>query len=139
MRLGRFDEAEAHYRRALTMRPDFAAVWVSLGCLLREQGRLLWARVAQERAVELRPDLIAGWINLALLEREQGRTDEAAVHLRRAFALNPDQVETLVAWCQFRVAEHDLAGAWGWIRWALVRDPENSEAVNMNGILLRTC
>ena len=53
-----------------------------------------------------------------------------------AFALNPDQVETLVAWCQFRAAEQDLAGAWAWLRWALVRDPDNAEAVNMHGILL---
>jgi tetratricopeptide (TPR) repeat protein len=137
-RLGRLDEAETRYRRALTMRPDFAAVWVSLGCLLREQGREVWAAAALKRAVELRPDLIGGWINLALLEREQGRPSEAEAHLRRAFALNPDQVETLVAWCQFRAAEQDLAGAWSWLRWALARDANNSEAVNMNGILLHT-
>jgi hypothetical protein len=86
----------------------------------------------------LRPDLIAGWINLALLEREQGRPSEAEAHLRRAFALNPDQVETLLAWCQFRAAEKDLSGAWSWLRWALTRDPDNSEAVNMRGILLHT-
>jgi Tfp pilus assembly protein PilF len=122
----------------LTIRPDFAAVWVSLGCLLREQGREVWAAAALKRAVELRPDLIAGWINLALLEREQGRPCEAEAHLRRAFAMNPDQVETLVAWCQFRAAERDLAGAWSWLQWALARDAGNAEAVNMNGILLHT-
>jgi len=137
-RLGRTGEAETRYRWALTVRPDFAAVWVSLGCLLREQGRELWAAAALQRAVELRPDMIAGWINLALLEREQGQPSEAETHLRRAFALNPDQVETLVAWCQFRAAEHDLAGAWAWLGWALARDPGNSEAVNMHGILLHT-
>ena len=32
--------------------------------------------------------------------------------------------------------EKDLAGAWGWLRWALARDPEHAEAVNMQGILL---
>ena len=137
-RLGRTQEAEIRYRRALTVRPDFAAVWVSLGCLLREEGREVWADVALRRAVELRPDLIAGWINLALLKREQGRTDEAEAHLRRAFALNPGQVETLVAWCQFRAAERDLAGAWAWLRWALARDENNAEAANMRGILLHT-
>jgi Flp pilus assembly protein TadD len=86
----------------------------------------------------LRPDLIAGWINLALLRREQGRTDEAEAHLRRAFALNPGQLETLVAWCQFRAGEGDLPGAWAWLRWALARDPSNAEAANMEGILLHT-
>ncbi len=137
-RLGRASEAELRYRRALTMRPDFAAVWVSLGCLLREDGREVYAEAALKRAVELRPDLIAGWINLALLEREISRPVEAEQHLRKAFELNPNQVETLVAWCQFRVAEHDLAGAWSWLRWALARDADNAEAVNMQGILLHT-
>ena len=41
-----------------------------------------------------------------------------------------------MAWCQFRAAEGDLAGAWGWLRWALARDPSHAEAVNMHGILL---
>jgi hypothetical protein len=52
--------------------------------------------------------------------------------------LNPNQVETLVAWCQFRAAEQDPAGAWGWLRWALARNPDFDEAVNMHGILLHT-
>ena len=78
----------------------------------------------------------AGWVNLAILERERRRPAEAEAHLRKAFALNPEQVETLVAWCQFRSAESDLAGAWQWLRWALAREPDHAEAVNMHGILL---
>jgi len=135
-RMGKPKEAEARYRRALTLRPDFAASWVNLGSLLREQGREVYAEAALLRAVELRPDLVSGWVNLAILERERRRPAEAEAYLRKAFDLNPQQVETLVAWCQFRAAEHDPAGAWQWLRWALAREPDNSEAVNMNGILL---
>ncbi len=135
-RLGRHKEAERRYRRALVLRPDFAAAWMNLGSLLRDQGREAYAEAALLRAVELRPDLIAGWVNLALLERECRRPAEAEAYLRKAFALNPEQVETLIAWCQFRAAEKDLPGAWGWLRWALSRDPDRAEAVNMHGILL---
>jgi tetratricopeptide (TPR) repeat protein len=135
-RLGRHQEAETRYRRALTVRPDFAAAWVSLGCLLRDRGQDRWASAALHRAVQLRPDLIAGWINLAILDREQRRPELAEEHLRKAFALNPTQVETLIAWCQFRAAQKDLPGAWSWLRWARLRDPSNAEAVNMHGILL---
>jgi tetratricopeptide (TPR) repeat protein len=134
-RLGRQKEAEIRYRRALVARPDFAAAWMNLGSLLREQGREVFAEAALERAVQLRPDLIAGWLNFAILERERRRPEEAEKHLRKAFALHPGQVETLVAWCQLRLAERDLAGAWEWLRWALDREPDNSEAVNMQGIL----
>ena len=135
-RMGRPKEAEKRYRRALVLRQDFAAAWVNLGCLLREQGREVYAEAALLRAVELRPDLISGWLNLAILERERGCTVEAEAHLRQAFSLNPEQVEMHVAWCQFRAAEGDMAGAWRWLDWALAREPENAESVNMRGILL---
>jgi tetratricopeptide (TPR) repeat protein len=137
-RLGRVKEAETRYRRALVERPDFAAAWMNLGHLLREQGREAYAEAALKRAVELRPDLVAGWINLAILERERRRPAQAEAHLRKAFQMNPEQVETHIAWCQFRAAEKDLSGAWGWLRWTLARDPDQPEAVNMRGILLHT-
>jgi tetratricopeptide (TPR) repeat protein len=135
-RLGRTREAEKRYRRALTMRPDFAAAWVNLGSLLRDEGRDAGAEAALLRALELRPDLISGWLNLALLERNRKRPEAAEAHLRRALALNPNQVETLVAWCQFRAAERDVAGARQWMRWALARNTEFDEAVNLHGIVL---
>jgi tetratricopeptide (TPR) repeat protein len=135
-RLGRQKEAETRYRRALAARPDFAAAWINLGSLLREQGKDLFAEAALRRAVELRPDLVSAWVNLAVLERERCRPEVAETYLHKAFALNPSQVETLVAWCQLRVAERDFAGAWGWLRWALARNPDFDEAVNLHGILL---
>jgi tetratricopeptide (TPR) repeat protein len=135
-RLGRPQEAERRYRRALSLRPDFAAAWMNLGCLLRDQGRELYAKAALVRAVELRPDLISGWINLALLERDLRNFEKAEAHLRKAFELNPDAVETHVAWAQFCTSRQDRAGAWGWLRWALARNPNQDEAVNCWGILL---
>ncbi len=135
-RLGRTKEAEANYRRAITLRPDFAAAWINLGGLLREQGSDVYAELALRRAVGLRQDLVSGWVNLAMLERERKRPAKAEAYLRKAFELNPRQVETLVAWCQFRAAERDLTGAWEWLRWALARNPDHDEAVNMMGILL---
>jgi len=135
-RLGRTKEAETRYRRAVAARPDFAAAWINLGSLLREQGQDIFAEAALRHATGLRPDLVSGWVNLAVLERERCRPEIAEGHLHKAFALNPSQVETLAAWCQLRVAERDLAGAWGWLRWALALNPDFDEAVNLHGILL---
>jgi tetratricopeptide (TPR) repeat protein len=135
-RLGRSKQAEQRYRRALHSRPDFAAAWLNLGCLQREMGKDIFAEAALKRALELRPDLANAWINLGLLERDRQHPEKAGEYLRRAFALNPDQVDTMVAWCQFRAAEGDVAGAWAWLRWALLRNPDHEEALNMQGILL---
>jgi tetratricopeptide (TPR) repeat protein len=135
-RIGRANEAELRYRRAIAARPDFAAAWMNLGNLLRERGRELHAEAALQRAVALRPALVPGWLNLALLERQRNRTAEAEAYLRRALELDPENVETLVAWCQFRLAGCDLAGAWNWLEKALARNPRHAEAANMRGILL---
>jgi len=135
-RLGKPKEAEARYRRALVLRPNFAAAWLNLGNLMREQGREIYAEAALLRALELRPDLIGAWVNLGLLERDRHRPEKTEEHLKRAFALDPGRVDTHLAWCQFRCAEKDMAGAWGWLRWAIAHEPLNPEAFNMTGILL---
>ena len=136
VRMGREKEAERRYRRALMLRPDFASAWMNLGVLLREQGSDISAEAALRRAVELRPDLISGWVNLALVERDRDGMEAAEKCLRKAFALNLEQVETQIAWCQFCAKRGDRGGAWGWLRWALARDAEHAEALNMRGILL---
>ncbi len=141
-RLDRPEEAERRYRRAIALRPDFAAAWMNFGCLLREQGRELCAEAALRRSVELRPDLVSGWINLALLKREMGRMDEAEGHLKRAEAIDAErpeiQISTQIAWVQFYVARRELGSAWEWLQKALAREPENPEAANMHGILLHS-
>lgn len=135
-RQGRPLDAERRYRRAVMLRPDFAAAWMNLGCLLRDRGRTLYAEAALRRAITLRPEMVAAWINLALLERECGRMTDAEKHLRAALEIGPEQAATHIAWAQFCASEQDYAGAWGWLRGALAREPENDEALNMRGILM---
>lgn len=136
MRLGRHREAEHRYRRAIHYRPDFAAAWLNLGCLLRDQGREIYAEEALKRALELRPDMVNAWINLALIERERKHPEKAEELLRKALDLRPDEADVHVAWAQFRQGEGDVAGAWSWLRWALLRNPGHQEGWNTLGILL---
>ncbi len=117
VRLGRQKEAERRYRRAVTLQPDLAAAWINLGSLLREQGREFLPKRRFCAGWNCGPDLVSGWVNLAVLERERKQLPKAEAYLHKAFALNPEHMETLLAWCQLRVAERDMAGAWGWLRW----------------------
>jgi tetratricopeptide (TPR) repeat protein len=135
-RMGRVKEAERRYRRALVLRPDFAAAWMNLGALLREEGKDIYAEAAFRRAVALRPDLVAGWVNLALVERDHDRMEAAETCLRKALELNPEQVEAQISWCQLCSKRGDRAGAWGWLKGALAREPAHPEALNMKGILM---
>lgn len=135
-RMGRKKEAIQRYRRAVRRKPDFASAWMNLGCLLHDEGQDLLAETSLLQAVELRPDMINGWLNLALLERDRKQPEKAEEYLRKAFALDPNFVDTAVTWCQLRSTEEDTAGAWSWLRWAMLRESDHAEAWNMQGILL---
>jgi tetratricopeptide (TPR) repeat protein len=135
-RMRQLDRAERRYRKALQMNPLLAAPWINLGNILRETGREQEAEIALRRGLQLKPDSVAGWNNLSLLQRERRQYRETEQSLRKSLALKASNVETLIHWCQFRIAENDLSGAWGWLRWALAADPKHAECENMRGILL---
>lgn len=86
--LGRLEEAEEHLRRAVRMRPGFAAAWVNLGGVLMRQGRAGEAESANKRAIEIDPDLTAGYLNLGLIHLDRGEWEEAARIYEQALSLN---------------------------------------------------
>ena len=57
LQTGRVEEGLEHARRAVELRPGFAAAWDTLGVTLARAGRSDEAREAFERALELNPEL----------------------------------------------------------------------------------
>ncbi len=91
---GRLDDAEAHYRRAIAFRPDYAPAYNNLGVTQRVQGRIDEAiRTYQDGLGHLSdyPDL---HYNLANALIAQGRYDVAIEHLNRALAAAPPSAAT---------------------------------------------
>ena len=86
----RLPEAEASYRRALELKPDYASAHGNLGALLVEAMRLPEAEVSLRRALELKPDYSEAHNNLGSLLLQTKRLSEAEVSLRRAMELKPD-------------------------------------------------
>ena len=62
---GRFDDAIEHYRRAITIRPDYAPAYNNMGAALRATGQVPEAIASYERALVLRPDYPEAHYNLA--------------------------------------------------------------------------
>jgi tetratricopeptide (TPR) repeat protein len=83
-RTGRTEEALEHYRRCLTVHPDFAAAHMNLGVLLHREGRSLEALEHLRRAVEADPGSAQARMNLGIVLERLGRDREAAVHFREA-------------------------------------------------------
>jgi O-antigen ligase len=74
----RYVEAEAAYRRALALAPNFAAVHTALGLVLERQGRLQEGLAELERAVALDATDGIAYGHLADLYAVLGREDDAA-------------------------------------------------------------
>jgi tetratricopeptide (TPR) repeat protein len=89
----RLDEAAAHYRRAIALRPDYATPYSNLGTALRAQGRLDDAVAMYERAIALQPDFPDAHYNLANALTDQGKAGMAIEHFRIALRVIPGSAE----------------------------------------------
>jgi tetratricopeptide (TPR) repeat protein len=90
---GSLEEAAAHYRRAIAIRPDYAPAHNNIGVVLRAQGRLDEAIAQYEQALRLRADYPNAHYNLANALLVQGKHDAAIAHFRAALESTPGSVE----------------------------------------------
>ncbi len=86
--LGRLDEAEACYRRALRIDPHNANVLSNLGITLGDLGRLDEAEACYRRALKIKPAIAEVHINLGKILGDSGRLAEAEACYRRALKIN---------------------------------------------------
>ncbi len=92
-RLGRFDDAEQAYRRAIVLNPNNTWTWHNLGNLLHHRlNRLDEAVQAYRQAIEIDPTAACSWYSLgALLHQHLRRFDEAEQAYLHAIKIDPDE------------------------------------------------
>ncbi len=86
--------AEAAYRQATLLKPDYAEAQYNRGLMLRELKCNDEALAAQKRAVELRPNYAEALTQIGALLNDLGKPEEALRSLESAVALNPRHFET---------------------------------------------
>jgi tetratricopeptide (TPR) repeat protein len=84
-----YDEAIAHYRKALKLQPNSALAHDLLGIALFKKGRLDDAIASLRKAVKLEPKFALAHNRLGDVLRLRGKLDEAGAHLREAITLAP--------------------------------------------------
>ncbi|NEX64533.1 tetratricopeptide repeat protein [Noviherbaspirillum galbum] len=87
--LGRLDEAEAHWTRALQVDPDHALIHNNLGILYQKTGRPAQAETAFRHALARRPDYSEASFNFGALWQDLKNLDEAEHWYRNAVAIRP--------------------------------------------------
>jgi tetratricopeptide (TPR) repeat protein len=134
----RFDEAIAHYERAVALRPDYAPAYTNMGAALRSKGRVADAVAAHEKAIAIQPDNPDAHFNLANALLDLNRPQEAAEHFRRAGRQSPGaNVENNLGIAL--AAEGKLAEAVAAFRRAVAAEPGSARAHrNLGDALIST-
>jgi len=88
-------EAEAEFRAAIALEPDYAGAHYNLGNIwMRTPGRLNDAVSQYEEALRLEPGYVAAHNNLGhALEKLPGRLNDAIIQFKAALRLKPDDAE----------------------------------------------
>lgn len=125
---GHHVEAEAAARRALALDSRVTAVWVNLGIILQESGKLEESLHCLTRVCQLMPDSPEAHNNLANTYRRLGRLNEARTEYEAALALNPSYSEAHanLAHLLNELGEH--AAALAAVRRAIDLNPRNADA-----------
>ena len=87
--LGRLNDAEASYQKAIALKTDYAEAHYNLGITLQRLGRLDDAEVSHKKAIALKPNYAEAQNNLGNTLQEQGRLDEAEASYKQAIELKP--------------------------------------------------
>jgi tetratricopeptide (TPR) repeat protein len=105
--LKRHDEAEACYRRAIELDPNFGLAHYALATRLRLAGHMEAAVESYRKAVSLTPTQPLMWNDLGRTLRALGRFEEATAAFREALAADPDFSDAYrnLATCQQLVAD----------------------------------
>jgi hypothetical protein len=89
MEAGDLTRAEACFREAVKIAPDFAEAYANLGYILDRQGATKTAEDCYRRSIALNPACSKTHLNLGALFADQKRFNEAEVAYKQAIALDP--------------------------------------------------
>ena len=98
--LGRYHEAEQHFRIAIGIKPDYADAHGNLGALQRNKSELKQSEHSLRLALKLNPNFVDARINLGLTLAYSGRLREARACFTKVLKRAPRHVHALYGMAQ---------------------------------------
>ncbi len=126
--VGDFVAADAGYRKALELRPNDAAAWLSLGFSLVRQSRLNEAAEAYARSESLDPLDDSGLYNIGALRMLTGHFEEGLATFEKVIALAPDRIGTEGNIVHWSITYGHYEEAARWVVRLLERRPDSTRA-----------
>jgi len=136
-RLGRRDEALAHYDAALAIRPDDAETLSNRGNVLKDLDRVADALASYQRAIEAEPEFADAHYNRAILLNKLKRFEEALSSYGTVLSLRPDDAVALNNRGNVLAKLARFVEAVASFDRALAIRPDYAEAFNNRGVALQ--
>ena len=109
--LGQLDIAVQSYKKALSIKPDYAKAHYNLGGALQELDKLHDSAKSYKNAIAIEPEYAQAHNNLAIVLRELDQLDEAEASCRKAIVLDPEYAEAYSCLSMILYANGDLNSA----------------------------
>ncbi|MCY4566261.1 MAG: tetratricopeptide repeat protein, partial [Gammaproteobacteria bacterium] len=91
-----YNDAEAFFRRAVDLAPDFWLAWINLGAALNEQQKFDEADTAYKQALQLKPESVFTLEKLGANSLFDGRHEDAVNYLEAALERDPAHFPSLL-------------------------------------------
>lgn len=135
---GKKSEAEASFRHALELNPNFAAACCNLANCLADVDRFEEAEAQFRFALSIDPNIAEAYQNLGVLYKKQGRLEDAKLCAIRALQIKPTLVDAQFNLGALLSELNDPAGAEASYRAALAIQPTHIPSlIGLGNILAR--
>ena len=91
--IGLREEAIENYRKAVSIKPDYATGHNNLGVIYKDLGRFEDAIASLKTALRINPGYADSYYNLGIAFKDLGRHREAIESFKKALQINPDHAE----------------------------------------------
>ena len=135
--LGQLDASVGAYKKALSIKPDYAEAYYNMGVILKHQGKLEEAIEACNKALVIKPDNAEAYNNMGIALQEQGKLEESIEAYNKALAIKPDYADAYYNMGGTLQEQRKLEDALEAYNKALAIKPDYAEAYNNMGVTLQ--
>ena len=133
---GQYNEALAHYHRALEINPYYPNAYANLGFILVKQGKVEEGITQLLKSLQIKPNDYETLSNLGVALLMQERYEEAGKYLSDALEINPHFAKAHNNLGVVRRRQNRFQESIDHLRSALKLDPDYAEAYNNMGVTL---
>ena len=89
---GKLEEAIGSFKKAISIKPDYAEAYLKIGTVVQDQGKLDEEAIeAYNKALSLKPDYTEAYYNMGLVHIRAENFEQAKICFEDALRINPNQ------------------------------------------------